>query len=431
MSERPYRIGMIGLGTVGSGVLELLRLREGDLVRRLGRSVEVARIAVRDRSRPRPYVGGFGEISDLLTEDPGEIVSDPSIDLLVEVAGGVDDPRRWILGAIDRGKDVVTANKAVLAVHGAEIFRHALEHGRRIYYEASVAAAIPIIETLQNGLIANRVDSLAAILNGTCNFILTQMEKEGLDYSEALALAQKKGFAEADPTLDVSGGDAAHKLALLAGIVTKSHVPIDRVSCEGIETITAEDFKFARLFKYSIKLLAILKRREEGPWEMRVHPTLVPADSVLARVENEFNAVSLKGDAVGPMFVIGKGAGSLPTASSIVADILRAARGEKESGNPHGLEPPQVVPIGDVNLRQYIRIRVLDQPGVLGRITSFFGMRGISIASIQQPDAQIGRPVPIVMVTHLCADSVITETLQDLERANLVQEPITRIRIED
>jgi homoserine dehydrogenase len=422
---------MIGLGTVGSGVLDLLRRRDPDLRRRLGRPVEVVRIAVRDRSRPRPYVAGFGEISDLLTEDPREVIHDPGIELLVEVAGGIEGPREWILDAIDSGKDVVTANKAVLAVHGAEIFRHALENGRRIYYEASVAAAIPIIETLQNGLIANQIDALSAILNGTCNFILTRMEKDGLDYRRALALAQEKGFAEADPALDVSGGDAAHKLALLAGIVTGSHVPIDRVYCQGIESIAADDFRFAGLLGYSIKLLGILKRREEGPWEVRVHPTLIPRDNVLARVENEFNAVSLKGDAIGRMTVIGRGAGSLPTASSIIADIFRAARGEKESGNPHGLEPPALVPIGDVHLRHYVRIRVLDQPGILGRITSFFGMRGISIASIQQPEAQIGRPVPIVMVTHLSRDSIVTEALRDIQAARLVHEPITRIRIEE
>jgi homoserine dehydrogenase len=431
MNGVPYRIGMIGLGTVGTGVLELLRRREVDFRNRLGRPVEVARIAVRDRRRPRPYLVGFGEISDLLTEDPGDIVRDPSIELLVEVAGGIEEPRRWILDAVDSGKDVVTANKAVLAIHGQEIFRHALERNRRIYYEASVAAAIPIIEMLQNGLIANQITYMAAILNGTTNFILTRMDEEGLDYREALALAQKRGFAEADPTLDVSGGDAAHKLALLAGIVTRSHVPFAKVFTEGIERISAVDFHFARLFHFSIKLLGILKQRQEGSWEMRVHPALIPLSDVLASVKNEFNAVSLRGDAIGPMAIFGKGAGSHPTASSILADIFRAARGEKESGNPHGLEPPQIVPMSDVTRRHYIRLQVLDQPGILGRITSFFGMRGISIASIQQPEARAGHPVPIVVVTHQVKDHVVSETLKDLEAANLVLEPITRIRIEE
>jgi homoserine dehydrogenase len=229
----------------------------------------------------------------------------------------------------------------------------------------------------------------------------------------------------------VGGIDAAHKLALLAGIITGSHVPIDRVFTEGIEKITAEDFTFSKLFNYSIKLLGNLRLREEGAWEMRVHPTLIPRNEILAQVRNELNAVALRGDAIGPLAIFGKGAGSLPTASSIVADIFRAARGEKAGGNPHGLEPPRLVPMGEVNLRHYIRLTVLDHPGVLGRITSFFGMRGISIASIQQPEAKIGRPVPVVLLTHICPDRVVTETLRDLEAARLVQGSITRIRIED
>ncbi|MBI4582907.1 MAG: homoserine dehydrogenase [Planctomycetes bacterium] len=431
MTEKPYYIGMIGLGTVGSGVLELLRRREADLVRRLGRPVEVLRIAVRNCKRPRPYLGGFGEVSDLLTENPAEVVCDPLIDLLVEVAGGIEEPRQWILGAIENQKDVVTANKAVLAVHGAEIFQQAVKNRRRVYYEASVAAALPIIEMLQNGLIANQITRLSAILNGTCNFILTRMEEDGLDYGTALKMAQEKGFAEADPTLDVGGIDAAHKLALLAGIITGSHVPIDRVFTEGIERITAEDFTFAKLFNYSIKLLGILKLREEGTWEMRVHPTLIPRGEILAQVRNELNGIALRGDAIGPLALFGKGAGSLPTASSIVADIFRAARGEKEGGNPHGLEPPSIAPMGDVHLRHYVRLKVLDFPGVLGRITSFFGMRGISIASIQQPEAKMGMPVPIVLLTHVSPDRVVTETLRDIENAKLVQGTITRIRLED
>lgn len=431
MSTRPYRIGMIGLGTVGSGVLKILRHQESVLTRRLGRPVEVARIAVRDPLKSRPHVGDFASVSKKLSGDPQAIIEDPEIDLLVEVAGGIDGPRGWIVGALSHGKDVVTANKAVLAIHGEEIFRQAIASDRRVYYEASVAAAIPIIEMLQNGLVANEITRLSAILNGTCNFILTQIETEGLDYETALKLAQEKGFAETDPTLDVSGADAAHKLALLAGIITGSHVPIDCVYAEGIEKISAKDFEYAGLFRYAIKLLGIIRRREEGPWELRVHPALIPRDDILAGVRNEYNAVSLRGDAIGKMTVFGKGAGSLPTASSVVADILRAARGEKEGGNPRGMKPPDLVPIGEITLKHYIRLEVLDYPGVLGRITSFFGMRGISIASIQQPEAKIGMPVPIVLLTHLCKDEVVTSTLRELEEANLVHGGFTRIRIEE
>ncbi len=431
MNEQPYRLGMIGLGTVGSGVLELLHRRESTLVRRLGRAIEVKKIAVRDTSRSRPYLSGFGEISDLLTDNPDEILEDPEIDLLVEVAGGVDEPRKWILKALENGKDVVTANKAVLAVHGKDIFQTALSQNQRVFYEASVAAAIPIIEMLQNGLIANGITSLSAILNGTCNFILTQMEEEGLDYETALKLAQEKGFAEADPTLDVSGGDAAHKLALLAGIITGSHVPIECIYSEGIQEITSSDFTFARDLGYAIKMVGTLKQHGTGAWEMRVHPTLVPENDLLAQARDEYNAVSLVGDAVGRMSVMGKGAGSLPTASSIVADVLRASRGEREGGNPHGLNVPELVPVGDVELPHYIRLEVKDNPGVLGRITSFFGMHNISIRSINQPEAQMGHTVPVIIITHTCKDKILTDGLEELKKAGLVEQGFTHIRIQE
>ncbi len=398
-------------------------------MRRICRKVEVRKIAVRDLRRPRNYISGLN-VGDLLVADAGEIVQDPEIDLIVEVAGGIEDARRWIVEALRNEKDVVTANKAVLAVHGAEIFREALKSGRRVYYEASVAAAIPIIEMLQNSLVANQFTRLWAILNGTCNYILVRMEDDRLDFQSALRLAQEKGFAEADPTLDISGEDSAHKLSLLGGIITRSHIPLDRIFFEGMERITLEDIEFAEKLGYRIKMLAIGKLHEEGTWEFRVHPTLIPRDEILSQVTNEFNAVSIRGDAVGPMLIYGKGAGSHPTASSIVADILRAARGDG-GGNPHGLDPPEVVPMDRVQLRHYVRMRILDQPGVMGRVTSHFGMRGISIAMLQQPGAKMGHPVPVVLVTHLCEDSVVTRAIQELEGAGLVEGLATRIRIEE
>ena len=427
----PYRLGLIGLGTVGTGVLELMDRARARLERRLGRPFEVRRVAVRDLKAPRQIPAGIGEASALLTNDAAAVYSDPEIDLVVEVAGGVEAPLKWISAALEGGKDVVTANKAVLALHGDEIFRHAIDSNRQVYYEASVAAAIPVIEVLQNGLVANDIQRLAAILNGTCNFILSQMEGEGKPYDVALKLAQERGFAEADPTLDVSGGDAAHKLALLAGIITGSHVPVDNVYTEGIERITADDFEFAHHFGRTIKLVGRLCCREQARWEMRVHPTLIPQEDILAKVHDEYNAVALEGDAVGPMTLYGKGAGSHPTASSIVADILRAARGEKEAGNPRGLDVPSIFPMDQVELRHYIRLQVLDHPGVLGKITSFLGTRGISIGSLEQPDAKAGAPVPVVIVTHQCEDRIVTEALQELESGDLVDGPITRIRIQD
>jgi homoserine dehydrogenase len=430
MPAGAYRVGMIGLGTVGAGILEILHGREEDLIRRLGRKIEVRKIAVRDIRRPRNFFSGFN-LSELLVPDAEELVSDPEIDLVVEVAGGIEGPRRWILRALESGKDVVTANKAVLATHGEEIFSAAQRAGRKVLYEASVAAAIPIIDMLQNGLVANQLSRISAILNGTCNYILTRMEHDRLDFPSALRLAQEKGFAEADPTLDISGGDSAHKLALLAGIITRSHVPLGSIFTEGMEAVTAEDIDFARKLGYRIKMLAIGKRHAEGTWELRVHPTLIPRDDILSQVDNEFNAVAVRGDAVGPMVIYGKGAGSHPTASSIVADILRAGRGDGSGGDAHWLHPPPLVSMDEVSLRHYIRMRVMDNPGVMGRVTSHFGMRGISIASLQQPEAKMGHPVPVVFVTHLCQDRVVTSALSELEAAGLVDGKCTHLRIED
>jgi homoserine dehydrogenase len=426
----PWRLGMIGCGTVGGGVLELLHRRGEELERLLGRPLEVTRIAVRDPERPRHHLYAFVD-PEVFTADVRRVTQDPGIDLVVEVAGGVDHPRDWILEALRSGKDVVTANKATLAHHGAEIFRVAREHKRSVYYEASVAAAIPIIEMLQNGLVGNQITRLSAILNGTCNYILTRMEAAGLDYPLALRQAQEKGFAEADPTLDISGQDSAHKLALLARIITHSHVSIEGIYTEGIERITREDIDFSKQFNYRIKLLAIARRTEEGSWDLRVHPTLIPRHEIIAQVQDEFNAVYLRGDAAGPMLIYGNGAGAFPTASSVVADIVRAAKGDRPVVNSSETEAVQYVPIEKVFLRSYVRMAVLDAPGVLGRITSFFGMRGISIASLHQPEAKIGRPVPLVLVTHVAPDRVVTQALEELERVGLLLGPPTRIRIED
>ena len=424
---------MIGCGTVGTGVLELLHRRRAHLTALLGREIEVTRIAVRDPGRPRHRVYAFVS-PDALTGCPEDVTRADDIDLVVEVAGGVDRPREWILDSLRHGKDVVTANKATLAFHGEELFRVAKECERCLYYEASVAAAIPIIELLQNGLVANHVNRLSAILNGTCNYILTRMATAGLEYEDALREAQEKGFAEADPTLDVSGADSAHKLALLARIMTSAHVPVEQVFTEGIESITSEDIAFASELGYAIKLLAVARLTDDGAWDLRVHPTLVGRDSVIAQVNNEVNAVELRGDAVGPMLVYGNGAGSFPTASSVVADIVRIAKGDRpatQSDNGNGA-PPKLLPIESVALRNYVRITVLDLPGVLGRVTSFLGMRGISIQSLQQPEARHGQPVPVVLVTHQVADRDLTDVLLELRiKTELLHGPTTRIRIED
>lgn len=430
MAEKgSYNIGLIGCGTVGGGVLKLLHGRAGELARRAGRPLRVRRIAVRRLQQPRE-VEAFLDADVVWTDRVDDVTGDPDLDLVVEVAGGMDDPRDWMVSALRAGKDVVTANKAALAFYGAEIFKAAAESGQRVYYEASVAGAIPIVEMLQNALVANRLTSISAILNGTCNYVLTRMEHDGMAYPEAVELAKREGFAEADPTLDVSGADTAHKLALLMGILFEARVPLEVVYTEGIDRISAEDIEFAKRFNYRIKLLAVAKSNAKGAWELRVHPALLPQGEILAQVQNEFNAASLCGDAVGPMLISGKGAGELPTASSVVADIVRAARGDGAAVLDGDAELPPLVPIEDVELRHYLRLTILDAPGMLGQITTLFGARGISIASIHQPDSEKGRPVPVVLLTHKVPDRVVSQALADLSSAGLLEEPASRIRIE-
>ena len=427
----PFRIGMIGCGTVGTGVLELLVRRREELKRATGRDCRVSRIAVRDLERPRHRVKELVGSEAELTDDVSRITKADDLDLVVEVAGGVEAPRDWMLEALQNGLDVVTANKAALAFHGREIFGSARERQRCVFYEASVAAAIPVIEILDNALVANRITRLQGILNGTCNYILSRMEETRCDYEDALNEAQEKGFAEADPTLDVGGDDTAHKLALLAGLITHSFIDASTVHTEGMTSIAREDIEFATELGYRIKMLGIARCDEHRAWELRVHPTLVSRDHILAQVRDEFNALELRGNAVGPMLLFGKGAGSLPTASSVVADIARAAKGTAVPPASDGAASPDRVDMDQVELRNYIRMTVLDAPGILGRITSFLGMRNISIASIRQPEARIGFPVPVVVITHKTQDRVIREALNDLQSAGLLTKPGVRIRIEE
>lgn len=426
----PFRIGMIGCGTVGTGVLELLARRRAELERATGRPLQVTRIVVQDLARPRHHLSELLDKETELSADVQAVTRASDVDLVVEVAGGVDGPREWMLDALRGGRDVVTANKAALAFHGREIFQTAREHGRCVFYEASVAAAIPAIEILENGLVGNRITRLYGILNGTCNYILSRMEDEQIGYEEALKEAQEKGFAEADPSLDVGGDDTAHKLALLAGIITHSFIDASTVYTEGMTRISREDIEFTAEFGYRIKMLGIARCDEHRAWELRVHPALISREDILAQVKDEFNAIELRGSAAGPMLLFGKGAGALPTASSVVADIVRAARGTAVPPL-NAINPPERVDIDHVELRNYIRMTVLDAPGILGRITSFLGMRNISIASIHQPEAKIGYPVPVVVITHKTGDRVISDALRDLEKAQLLKEPAVRIRIEE
>ena len=430
MMSEPFKIGMIGCGTVGGGVLEILRRRADDFRRLLGRPIQVTRIAVRDPSRPRPVLDAYLPRAPEICTDVEQVTRDPNVDLVVEVAGGIELAPDWMVDALKHGHDVVSANKAALAFHAREIFETARSNDRSVYYEASVAAAIPIVESLQNALVGNQVTRVYGILNGTCNYVLTRMAQDGVEYEAALADAQDKGFAEADPTLDVGGDDTAHKLALLGGIVTQAIVDADSVYTEGMTRVTRDDIRYAQGLGYRIKLLAIARCHDSGAWEFRVHPTMISHDEILSQVSEEFNAVRLDGDAVGPILFYGRGAGSLATASSVVADVMRAAKGDKPFPGGQTGDPPPRVAIGEVELRNYVRMTVIDERGALGRITSVLGKSGISIASIHQPDAKTGEPVPVVLVTHRVVDRVIEEALEELFERKLLTEPATRIRIE-
>ncbi|MGH6624853.1 MAG: homoserine dehydrogenase, partial [Burkholderiaceae bacterium] len=370
---KPIRVGLLGLGTVGRGTFDVLRRNQTEITRRAGRGIEIAAIAVRDVAKARAFVG-----SELpITADPQDIVRHPDIDIVVELIGGDEPARSLVMDAIGRGKHVVTANKALLAHHGNAIFEAAHERGVMVAFEAAVAGGIPIIKALREGLTANRIEWIAGIINGTSNFILSEMRSRGLSFADVLAQAQRLGYAEADPTFDIDGVDAAHKLTILAAIAFGVPIDFKAAYVEGIANLAAADIKYAEQLGYRIKLLGIAKRTKAG-LELRVHPTLVPMQRLLASVEGAMNAVLVKGDAVGTTLYYGPGAGAQPTASAVVADLVDVTRmhtADPENHVPHlAFQPDQVsaVPwltIEDTITSYYFRMRVADQPGVLADIT--------------------------------------------------------------
>ena len=384
----PIKVGLLGLGVVGGGTWKVLTRNGEEIARRAGRSIEVTAVAVRDVEKARRLVGD----GVLVTRDGMDIVRDPSIDIVVELVGGDTLARDWVMEAIAHGKHVVTANKAMLAKHGNEIFSAAQAQGVMVAFEAAVAGGIPIIKAIREGLTANRIQWLAGIINGTTNFILSEMRTRGVSFSEALRDAQRLGYAEADPTFDVGGIDAAHKLTLLASIAFGIPVQFDKVYTEGLSNLAQEDIVHAERLGYRIKLLGLTRRREDGI-ELRVHPTLAPADCVLANVEGAMNAVLVHGDMVGNTLYYGQGAGELPTASAVVADIVDVARLEAADPNhrvPHLAFQPDamvdipVLPIEEVLSAYYLRLRVQDQPGVLADLARVLSDAGISIGSMFQ-----------------------------------------------
>jgi homoserine dehydrogenase len=438
--DRSLGVGLVGFGTIGAGVVKVLQ-RNADVIRgRLGFPLRLVRIADLDVARDR----GVDLTGVLFDADANALIDDPAVDLVVELIGGYDAARRLILRALARGKPVVTANKALLALHGKEVFEAARRGGADIAFEASVGGGIPVLRSLREGLAANHIESVHGIINGTTNFVLTQMEQAGEAFDVVLKRAQERGYAEVDPSFDVDGVDAAHKITLLASMAFGAELTFKEVPTEGIRAITPLDIESAAEFGYRIKLLGITKRRAEGGVErieVRVHPTMIPAESLLAKVDGAMNAIAVHGDAVGPTLFYGAGAGELPTASAVVADLIELAR-EVRRGSagrvaplstlPESLVPKPIVPLGELFGRVYLRFTAQDQPGVLSQITGILGEHGISIESvIQKGRGHAGASVPIVVFTHPASEAAVRLALDAIDQLPEVTAPTRLIRIEE
>jgi len=430
--SNPIGVGLIGLGTVGSGVVELLQDAPSSMRRRKHVDFALKRVAVRDRAKPRVVAVDKA----LLTAEAAEVVADPAVQLVVELTGAAP-AYEWVSAALRQGKDVVTANKALLAERGEELFELALKNGADLMFEASVAGGIPIIRSLRSGLVANRVESLYGILNGTTNYILTRMSRGEGDYADILKDAQDEGYAEPDPTMDVSGMDAAQKLAILCRIGFHSTGTGSDVFCEGIEHIEQSDIEYARELGFVIKLLAIAKQ-QNGSVEARVHPAMVPTDSLLANIHDEFNAIQVQGSAVGPQVFSGRGAGQMPTASAVVADMVElverkvAGAGTAIGDMILGEEAVSIAPVENVEMRYFLRALVCDQPGVLERIARILAEEHIGIASVIQKERDLeGGSVPLVIVTHEAKEAAMQRALGAIGALDAVPDGVKLIRMEE
>lgn len=427
------KIGLIGFGVVGTGVAKLLYAHEKPYRRGRDFDIELVRIADLDIKKNRGV-----EVPDgVLTAHADKILNDRDIKIVVELIGGYEPARSFTLRAFERGKSVVTANKALIARHGSELFRAAASAGVSYMFEAAVGGGIPLIRGIFDGLNANRIESIYGILNGTTNYILTGMVRDGLDYGTVLKRAQELGYAEADPTSDVSGGDALNKIVILARLAFGASLDVDDVFCEGIEDITIQDIAYARELGCAVKLLAIAKRRGEDGIEVRVHPTLVPAGSVIASVEDEFNAVEIYGDAVGREIFYGKGAGMMPTASAVVSDVVDVAS-RIITGSPSNVtrivadgNGPEPVDMTELSMRYYLRLSVEDKPGVLAAISKVFADENISIGTLLQKSAPGGGTVPIVIMTHEAREGDMRRAKDRIESLDAVKGTVRLIRVED
>jgi homoserine dehydrogenase len=432
----PINIGLLGIGTVGGGTYTVLKRNQEEIARRAGRAIVVKMIADRDLDRAR----SFADHDVIVTDNAHEIVTHPDIDIVVELIGGQTIAKDLILEAIAHGKHVVTANKALLANHGTEIFAAARAKGVIVAFEAAVAGGIPIIKALREGLTANRITWIAGIINGTANFILSEMREKGLPFDQVLDQAQKLGYAEADPTYDIEGIDAAHKITLMAAIAFGIPVQFSKVYTEGITQLTGEDIRYAEELGYRIKLLGITKRVEKGI-ELRVHPTLIPVRRLIANVEGVMNAIVVKGDAVGATLYYGAGAGAEPTASSVIADLVDVTRMQTAdpmhrvptlSFQPDLLSDTPVIPMEDVETSYYLRMQVIDKPGVMAEITRIVADNNISISAMIQKEASSDSDkVSIIMLTHLTVEKNINAAIARIESLPVVTNKVIRIRIEE
>lgn len=434
---KPINVGLIGIGTVGGGTWTVLNRNAEEITRRAGRPIRITAVADKNVELARQITGGTARVTD----DAFSLVNDPEIDIIVELIGGYGVAKDVVMQSIANGKHVVTANKALLAVHGTEIFTAAQQKGVMVAFEAAVAGGIPIIKALREGLTANRIEWAAGIINGTTNFILSEMRDKGLSFDDVLKEAQRLGYAEADPTFDIEGVDAAHKATLIASIAYGIPVQFDKAYIEGITKLEASDIKYAEQLGYRIKLLGIAKRREKGI-ELRVHPTLIPAKRLLANVEGAMNAVVVKGDAVGTTLYYGKGAGAEPTASAVIADLVdvtRLATADAAHRVPHLAFQPDamsenlpILPMSEIETGYYLRLRVEDKPGVLADITRILADQGISIDAMLQREPEEGEgETDIIILTHVCQESSADAAIAKIEGLAAQKGKVKRIRLEE
>ncbi|MES2530889.1 MAG: homoserine dehydrogenase [Pseudomonadota bacterium] len=438
---KPIQVGLLGIGTVGSGTFNVLRRNQEEIKRRAGRGIEITMVADLDTARAKAAVGEGVQV----VADARAVISNPAIDIVIELIGGYGIAKQLVLEAIAAGKHVVTANKALLAVHGTEIFAAAQQKGVMVAFEAAVAGGIPIIKALREGLTANSIQWIAGIINGTTNFILSEMRDKGLDFGTVLKEAQRLGYAEADPTFDIEGVDAAHKVTLMSAIAFGIPVQFDKAHVEGITKLAAQDIKYAEQLGYRIKLLGITRRAKDGI-ELRVHPSLVPAKRLLANVEGAMNAVVVHGDAVGTTLYYGKGAGSEPTASAVIADLVDITRLHSADAaqrvpylafHPNAMNDHlDVVPMREVVTSYYLRLRVADEAGVLAKVTGLLANAGISIDAVLQREAdEVGgegsTQTDLIILTHDTREGTLDDAMAELQALPTVLAPIVRIRKEE